>query len=150
MTTKIGKDAKFYVDAAGNSIGGTPVWTELDIVEEATSNNDRDQAEVKNRSSDETKVLLGHKNRTVEVTVTHTPGNAGYEALRDAYEDGDDIAVAVYDGAIATVGSEGLQMDAKVVAMNRNEPLSENITYAFTLRPSAESAEEPSWAETTA
>lgn len=146
MSFQIGLDAKFYVGSSDiGDVGNT--WTEVPEVEEITLNLETAEAEIKNRASDWVKILLGQKNASIDVTITYDKTDTEYDALRDAWLNKTDIAVAVMDGAIATSGNEGLQIDAKVTSFTRNEPLEEGLTINLTLRPSAESANEPDLVE---
>jgi hypothetical protein len=145
----VGHKAKVYY-ATDDDIEGTPTWTLLSIVEEATPSEELSVGEVKNRASDEVKVADALFTRQGELRLTHSPGDAGYEAFRDAFHNKTDIAIAIMDGPIATVGSEGLQMDVKVTSWSRSEPLEEVMGIDFTVRPSAAAATTSAWVEISA
>ena len=146
MGYKLGLDGFVHYDTSGVA---SPTWLDADNVEEVTLNLERPAGEIKNRSSDWMKVLLGKQGASIEITMTYNGGAADWEAFRDAYLNGTDIGVAIMTGDIATVGSEGLVADMKVTAMSRAEPLEEGMQVTFTLQPSAASATEPAWSETT-
>ena len=57
------------------------------------------------------------------------------EAIRDAYLNGSEIALAAMDRDIATVGSEGFVANFYITALNRGEPLEEAVTVAVTAKP---------------
>lgn len=149
MTTKAGKDGRFYI-ATDDDIDGTPTWTELTIVEDVEQDSTKESAEVKNRASDEITMLALHRKRQVTCTITHTPGNAVYESIRDAFENDTALAIAVMDGAVASAGSEGLMMDVIVTQFKRSEQLSQRMAYDVTFEPSAAAGTTPAWTEVSA
>lgn len=146
MGFKLGLSAVLQYDAAGDI--GTPTWAAADNVEEVTLNLEENDGEVKNRASDWAKSLVGKKVASIEVTMTADPGAPDYVAFRTAFMSGADIAVAATSDAILNSGAEGLMMDAKVMSFNRSEGLEDPQKVTFTLKPSAESTNEPSWAVT--
>ena len=139
----IGLDSKLYLDAAGAGVG---TWTELDIVGDVNVSLSHNEATRKNRASVWEKVSLGQKMAEISFDMTRDPSNAGYVSLRTAWIDRSDIGVAAMSEAILTIGSEGLQADCKVVGFDVNEGLEEDETVSVTLKPSADSATEPSYA----
>ena len=145
MTARIGLEARIYFSTT--SVGAIPTWTEIKTARDVTLALEHGEAEVKHRGSPWTKVLLGHKNASVEFEITYDKTDAGYQALRDAWINKTDLALAIMDELITTSGAEGLQADFKVVRFTRNEPLEESLTVSVAVRPSAESTAEPAWVE---
>ena len=139
-----GRDAKLYYSIAGV---GTPTWVLLGRARDVTLNMENVEAEVRDRASNYSKALLGLKDVSIEFSMTYDQDDAGYEALRDAWETGADIGIAVMDEIITTVGAEGFQADCKVLNFTRNEGLEDSVSVDVTLRPSAASAEEPDLVE---
>lgn len=143
--TQLGDNCKLYVST--DSIGGSPTWSELTKVEEDNINQERNAAEIANRSSDFVKVLTGKRNVTIEVTTTYVKGNTVIEMVRDAFNNNTMLAAAAMTGTITDAGEEGLQMDGKVVSFNHARPLQDGVKVTFQIRPDATSSAEPQWAE---
>ena len=131
----IGEEGQLLYDGVGVGVG---TWAELDAVIDVTGNAERAAAEIKDRSLDDVLVLPGKRTISVEGNINYKPGDAGFEAMRDAFLNKRNIGIAVMTGPIATVGSEGWQFDAQVVSFGRGEPLEEGMQVPFTLRPSAQ------------
>jgi len=56
----------------------------------------------------------------------------------ESWVNGSEIALAVMDGDIATVGSEGFCANFVITGFNRGEPLEEAITVSVTAKPASE------------
>lgn len=145
MGVYLGIDAKAYYSTTG--VGGT--WVLLPIIGDVRIPLQHGEAEVKDRSSSWTKVLVGLKNASVTFRLTRRTGNAVYEVLRDAWINRTKLGFAFMSEAIATVGSEGLQADMVIVGFDLAEPDEEAATVEVTLKPSALSSIEPTFTEIT-
>lgn len=144
MSDIVGRDCKAYYDASG--VGGSS-WAEITKARDITLNMENVEAEVRDRSSAYSRVLTALKDVSIEFSITYDQDNAAYEALRDAWETGSDIGIAIMDEAIATVGAEGFQADCKVLNFTRNEGLEDSVSVDVTLRPSAASTTAPDLVE---
>jgi hypothetical protein len=129
---KLGFEAKCYYDATG---AGQGTWVELTIVKDLSLNQEADEAEATIRGDDgEKSWLQGLKDRSIEIVCGYLTSDAGYQALRDAWNNNTPIGLAFMDGDIATIGSEGYQADFVVTGFNRSENLSEPMTATFTVK----------------
>ncbi len=145
--SQIGLDAVFHTDDQGAGVG---TWAVVDFVGDVTINQTRNTVARKDRMSDFELMHVGQQVVSVDATLTFEAGDTNYEEIRDAYTGGTDIGIAVMHTAVATVGSEGLQMDAKVSNFTRNEALEGVIAFDVTFIPSAESTFTPTYTETSA
>jgi hypothetical protein len=73
-------------------------------------------------------------------------GDAGFTALKSAWANGEEIALAAMDGDIELSGSEGLVGNFAVTNFSRSEPLEEGVTVTVTVKP----ASQTDWYEVTA
>lgn len=143
---KIGRLHKFYVDADGDI--AIPTWVEYGEIQGASRTGQRDVAEVKERGIDETLVMLGHKNREISLPITKRPGNANFDILQTAYEDGSKVGVAMMTGEITTVGEQGYQAEMYVTGFDDDQ--AHDATMAqVTLRPCADYTTAPDFVEIT-
>ena len=140
---KLGKSCKLYYSAAlldGSSV--TPAlatWVEITLVKDLTLDHAREDHEATTRGSgDYIETAKGMVEAGVEFGMKHLPGNAGFDALRDAWIAGTTVAMAIMDGDIATSGSEGLCANM-VVDMKRAEPVRGEMDYAVTIKPGEDS-----------
>ena len=141
-----GMNAKLYYDADG--VGGS-TWTELTIVKDVSLNLEKAEADVTTRASGgwrQTVTTL--KEATIEFEMIWDPADAGFEAIRDAWKGGSLIGLAVVDGVIETVGTQGLTADCEIISFNKNEPLEEVATVNVTAKPTY-STTAPAWLEVT-
>lgn len=142
--SQIGLDAVFHTDATGAGVGS---WGVVDGVGDVTINQTRNTATRKDRSLDYETYHSGQRVISVDATLTFEAGDTAMEAIRDAYTGGTDIGVGVMHTAIATTGSEGLIMDAKVTNFSRNEALEGVIAFDCTFVPSGDSTYALTYAE---
>ena len=143
MSVKLGMDAKLYFCAAG--IGGTPTWTLLANVKNVTLNLQKGEADVTTRANNGWKATAGTlKEGSIEFEMVWDTSDAGFTAIQTAYFNNTLIGVAAMDGAIATVGSQGLWADCMIIDFSRGEPLEEAISVKVTAKPTY-SANPPIW-----
>lgn len=131
---RVGRLHKLYVDADGDI--ASPTWVEYGEIQGASVTCQRDVAEVKERSVQETTVMLGHINTEVSLTVTKRPGNTNYDILRSAFYAGAKVGIATMTGPIATVGEQGFQAEMFVVGFDDPQE-NDSTTCDVTLRPCA-------------
>lgn len=140
MSKKLGKDAKCYYNA-------TPVTTTptagdftllLDNITDLNTNLETGEADVSTRGSGGWRQTLSTlKDGSIEFTMMHDEADVAYQAFRDAWLNGTEIAVAAMSGLIATAGSEGLASNFTVTNFSRGEPLEEAMTVNVTIKPSS-------------
>lgn len=140
----LGLEAKVYYRSAGSF--GSPTWTEITSVKEITLNLEAGEFVGSTRGSVWEKTARTLLRASVDITLLHKPQNAGEEAIRDAFLNGTLIDMAIMNGAIATVGNEGLRGEMTVTKFSREEPLEEGLTIAATIKPGI-SSNNPYWLE---
>ncbi|HUX16889.1 MAG TPA: hypothetical protein VMW52_10485, partial [Phycisphaerae bacterium] len=86
----------------------------------------------------------GLKEATVEFEMPWDPDADGFEELRDAFLNRTTVGMAVMDGDIDEVGSQGLVADFDVVSFTRTEPLEEVLKVAVSVKPTY-SVTAPEW-----
>ena len=141
-TTKLGLEGKAYVSAITH-MATSPVWQEIDLVENVGMEDSRAEATVRNRSSIYAKSGAGTRDITYTLTCTYDAADTIIELLRDAYDAGTLIGLAIMDGDITTIGEIGIYMDVEVFSAPKAEDLDEFDKIEFKLRPSAKSTFEP-------
>ena len=147
MSLGKGMNAKLYYDTAGVGEG---TWTELTIVKDVSLNLEKAEADVTTRAAGGWRQTVSTiKEATIEFEMIWDPADAGFEAIRDAWKNGSLIGLAAMDGAIATVGSQGLTADCEIISFNKNEPLEEVATVNVTAKPTY-STTAPEWLEVSA
>jgi len=142
MTTKTGLDGKLYVSATTHETGGI-TWSELDLLEQLGHEDSRAEATFRNRRSVIARSSAGTREIAYVVTCTYHSTDAVVELLRDAYENGTTIALAVMDDDITTVGTKGNYLDVEVFTDQKPEDLDEFDSIEFKLKPSGRSTFEP-------
>ena len=139
-----GMNAKLYYDVLGVD-GGT--WAELTIVKDVSLNLEKAEADVTTRAAGGFRqTVTTIKEATIEFEMIWDPANAGFGAILDAWKNGSLIGLAVMDGLIATVGTQGLTADCEIISFNKNEPLEEVATVNVTAKPTY-SDTAPAWLE---
>jgi hypothetical protein len=135
-----GREAKLYIDPDG---ADETAWDEVTLARDVTLNAENVEAEVRDRSSAYSRALVGLHDVSIEFSITYDQDDAEYEALRDAWEAGDDIGVAVCDGDIDTPGTQGFKADCKILNFSRNEGLEDSVTIDVTMKISGTSVFAP-------
>lgn len=141
---RIGRLHKLYVDADGDI--SSPTWVEYGEIQGGNKNRGRDTAEVKERASPETLVMLGHISTEISLTLTKRPGNTNYDLVEAAAETGAKIGIAMMSGDIATSGERGYQAEMYVTQFDDDQS-NDSTTVSVTLRPCADYATAPDFVE---
>lgn len=144
MTT--GKNSKTYFDASG---AGVTAWTEITAVADVDMPDSYDTDKFATRASPFKKAVLGARDISISFNFKVTNGDAEFEALRDAFNNGTVIGIANYIGDILTVGAQGMQMDCLITEMPKKIPYGSQVNIDVKLEPAYSSTFEPVWAETT-
>lgn len=142
MGQKLGMDAKLYRNSGTYEL---PTWVEIANVKDVTLNLEKNEADVTTRANNGWRATVGTlKDGSLDLEMLWDTDDAGFTAIKDAYFNGTSVEMAVMDGAIATVGTQGLRATMAVTNFSRNEPLEEAITVSVTVKPTyAENA--PEW-----
>ena len=143
MTTKkLGLDGKAYVSLTTH-MATSPVWVEIDLVQNVEMEDSKAEATVRDRSSDYVKSGAGKREITYTLTCTYDASDTTVELLRDAYDAGTLLAFAIMDGDITTSGEIGVYFDGEISSGPKGEDLEEFDDIVFKIRPSAKSTVEP-------
>ena len=141
MAAVLGKDAKMYYQSSGvratwPGSGAAPNLVEMTNVKDASTNLEKDEADLTTRGSGGWKITVPtFKDGTVEFEMVWDTADAGFVAIQNAYFGDATIAIAVLDGLKDAAGSKGLWADFGVAKFSRNEPLTEALTVSVTLKP---------------
>ena len=152
---KLGMQAKMYrlgtgTRAAWPATGAPAELVELSNVTDVTLNMQKGEADVTTRANNGWKASVGTlKEGSVEMELVWDPTDAGFTALQTAFFNDTPIALAILDGAAATVGTQGLWADFSVTNFTRSEPLNEAIKAKVTVKPTY-SAVPAAWVTTAA
>lgn len=141
-TVKTFLDGKVYVSTTTHETG-TITWSEFDLVESIEHEDSAAEAEVKNRSSRFVKTGQGYRSVSYTLVATYDASDPVVTLLRDAYEAGTIIALAVMDGDITTSGEKGFYMDVEVYSQSKPENEDDFDSITFKVRPAAKSTFEP-------
>jgi hypothetical protein len=133
MSVKLGDEMKLYFCAAG--IGGTPDWTEVEIVKTGKFNSKRGEADATVRGSLRKLTKATALDESVEFEIRWDTEDAGFTALFDTYLANEPIGIAYMDGPIDTEGSQGLWADMAVLQFNRNEENEQVVTASVVVKP---------------
>lgn len=141
----LGKDGKLYYHATALTAGANSDYatklstaTELTNVQDVNTNLTKDTVELPSRANGGWKTKVGTlKDGTVTFSMLWKPGDANFEAFRDAYLDDDEIAVFVLDQDKATTGSQGIAGNFNVINFSRGEPIAGAMTADVELSPSS-------------
>ena len=139
----LGMNAKLYFDTTALT-GSDPSdasgasWTELTNCRDVTLNLEKGEADVTTRANTGWRATAGTlKNGTIEFQMQWKPSDAGFTAIKNAWLNGTEIALACLDGSKDTAGKQGLVANFNIVNFTRGEPLEEAISVSVTAKPSS-------------
>jgi TP901-1 family phage major tail protein len=138
----LGLECKLYFSATlvddGSNTPDQISWTEIGNAKDVTLNCETGEADITTRANNGWRATAATlKDGSIEFEALWKPGDGAFDALQSAWAAGDEIAIAAMDGAIATVGKQGLAGNFTVTNFSRNEPLEEAVTVSITLKPSS-------------
>jgi len=139
---KLGMHAKMYYAStpiADGSGASSASWTEQTNVKDLTLNLETGEADATTRGNNGWRATLATlKEGSMEFEMVWDTDDAGFTAIKDAWLNSTEIALAAMDGDIDTGGSQGLASNFTVTNFSRNEPLEEAITVNVTVKPSSQ------------
>jgi translation elongation factor P/translation initiation factor 5A len=141
MGLDTGRDCKAYVDDTGAASAGT--WDEIEEARDVSRSESNNTAESQRRGSVHVKQLATGQVTSVSFSFERDRSSAVYDRIRAAYKARTPTGFAFMDGAIATSGTKGMQLDALVTTFNENEPLDDVATVDVELAPHADGALDP-------
>jgi len=135
----LGMDCKLYYKT--EPLTGPPDetgWTEIDNAKDVNLQQENGEADITTRANNGWRATAATlKEATIEFEMLWKPSDAAFAAIRDAWLNASEIAIAALDGAIDTAGNQGLVSNCMVTSFTRNEPLEEAVTVSVTLKPSS-------------
>lgn len=140
-----GFDGKVYYNTGSDA---TPTWVELTPVRDVSTSASTTKANNSDRRSAFEMYCAGLHAIETTVELTHVAGDANIDALRTHWNDRTTVQIAVMDGPIATVGSEGFKYFAHVFSHDFEQPLQDGQTISMTFSPAINSDEPtvfPEW-----
>ena len=135
MPCNLGLDSKIYYDVDGTL--ATATWVELDLARDVNTSGSAAEAEQSDRRTNFVMTCPALLSLETSCTMTYENGDANLTAIRDAFLNRTSILLAVMDGAIATVGTEGYVYYAHVYSNDFNQPLTEGATVEVTFKPTS-------------
>lgn len=114
---------------------GSPVWTAISNVRDATLNQDATEADASSRDSGVTETEPTMQNASFEFEIKEDTADAGWIALNTSYWSSSSIDVAVLNKAANTSGANGIRAHMKVLQWNRNEQLTGIVTRNVIIKP---------------
>jgi hypothetical protein len=141
---KLGKNAKFYL--ADSTLSGNTdsdvtgaTWTEVDNVRDLTLNMEKEEADITTRGNNGwSQTAATIKDGSVEFEMLWKPGDANFEAIKDAWLNDNEIGAMALDGDKDTSDNQGPAGNWSVTNFSRSEPLREAIKANVTLKPSSQ------------
>ena len=139
MAIKLGMEATLNYKVDGQDAAGS--WLELTNTKDVTLSLEAGEADVTTRGNDGWRAIVATlKEASVEFEMVWDTGDAGFDAIKDAYLGNAIIGLQILDGD----SGEGLQADFMITSFSRAEALEEAITVSVTAKVTY-SATPPSW-----
>lgn len=126
---------------------GSPTWSPVNIVRDVTLDLEQGATEANARDNPDWELnLLTRKKGSVSFDMLNKPGDANFEAIRDAYLNKTPIDIAVLDDEADVEGAQGLRAEWGITKFSRNEPQEGVVTYAVSMVP-LRTGNLPTWME---
>jgi len=140
---KLGMDAVLYYSDTkldgSTTTPSTATWNEQSNVKDLTLNLETGEADATTRGNNGWRATLATlKEGSIEFEMVWDTQDAAFTAIKDAWLNSSELAMAAMDGDIATSGNQGLVSNFTVTNFSRNEPLEEAITVNVTVKPSSQ------------
>ena len=124
---------------------GTPVWVIMGSVINVNQKCEKAAAKLNKRGSTWVRNRTTLKDLSVELTVLWDGTAADCLALSAAAVATTVIDCCFLDATSATTGASGYRAQFEVFSGSRSEPLEEGVTASYTLKPSAQGTNDPSY-----
>jgi hypothetical protein len=137
---ELGMNAQIlYGEAVADPTTLTPAsMTELTNVKDVTINHETGEADVTTRGNSGWRATAATlRECSVDFQMIWKNGDAGFTAIKEAWVNGTEIALAILTGDPAEAGTEGPFGNFSITNFTRNEPLEEAITVDVTAKLSA-------------
>lgn len=135
MSIVLGLNAKAYINLSGT--WENPVWTLVPNFRDITTNLETGEADVTDRGGGGWRLTAPTLfDGTVEGDMLWNPGDAVFEAIKDAFFARSTVDMVFLDGLITEAGNEGLRADYSITNFTRTEPLEEALAVTTSFKPS--------------
>jgi len=139
VAIKLGMEATLNYKVGGQDGAGS--WLELTNTKDVTLSLEAGEADVTTRGNDGWRAIVATlKEASVEFEMVWDTGDAGFDAIKDAYLGNGIIGLQILDGD----SGEGLQADFMITSFSRSEALEEAIMVSVTAKVTY-STTPPSW-----
>lgn len=145
MAVNLGIDCKAYYSTT--LMAGTPTWVLIPGVSDVKVPMAHGEAQLKDRAAGWVRYAAAMTDASVTLRLTRNLGDSVYEVLRGAFTGKTVTAFAFMSGAVATVGSEGLQFDGQIFQFDVDESNEELNFIDVTIKPAAASPTSPVYTE---
>ena len=135
----LGMDCKLYFDSTPLADApSTGTWVELANAKDVTINLETGEADITTRANNGWRATAATlKDGSVEFEMLWKPGDTGFDAIKTAWSNAAEIAIAAMDGDITVSGNQGLAGNFTVTNFSRSEPLEDAVSVSVTLKPSS-------------
>lgn len=143
--SKVGKNWHLYYNSGSFkdtlSDYTTPTWVEFDEAQDITFSAPKDVVELLRRAAKVKEIETIFAEVSINLSMNYRKGSAVLAAIESHFwnaDDGDWMHIALVDGPIATSGSKGFQMPAKMVDFGFGAPIAGRTDVPLVFRPAYE------------
>jgi len=131
----LGMNAKIYQGAAGAALGAL---AEMGNVRDVTLTLEAGEADITTRANSGWRATAPTlRECTAEFEMVWKPGDAGFDAVKNAFLTSGTLELAILDQDKATSGAQGPKGSFSITSFSRNEALEEAITVSVTAKLAA-------------
>ena len=128
---RAGKDHKIYISTSllTDTSGTGAVWVEFAPVESTDSEIAREEVSFKTRENGGAEQTLGGTlSNTIDINWAYLSGDAQADAILDAINADNLIAIADVDGDITTTGTKGQIGNYTITSFSQSKPIDDVVT----------------------
>jgi TP901-1 family phage major tail protein len=131
-TYVLGMNAKIYQGAAADPLASL---TEMGNVRDVTLTLEAGEADITTRANSGWRATAPTlRECTAEFEMVWKPGDAGFDAVKNAFLTNTTLELAILDQDKATTGAQGPKGSFSITSFSRNEALEEAITVSVTAK----------------
>lgn len=128
----LGMNAKIYQGATGAALGAL---AEMGNVRDVTLTLEAGEADITTRANSGWRATAPTlRECTAEFEMVWKPGDAGFDAVKNAFLTNGTLELAILDQDKATSGAQGPKGSFSITSFSRNEALEEAITVSVTAK----------------
>jgi TP901-1 family phage major tail protein len=128
----LGMNAKIYQGATGAALGAL---TEMGNVRDVTLNLEAGEADITTRANSGWRATAPTlRECTAEFEMVWQPGDAGFNAVKNAFLTSGTLELAILDQEKTVAGAQGPKGSFSITSFSRNEALEEAITVSVTAK----------------